>query len=133
MIIFIFYHKFQLNKNVIFFFFKFSKRGDQGGNFFIRVQLIYILRAYINYLFWKIFYGKLKKLLKKISNLFLFFHKSFLKWFTNVCSTTSEIVYFTHFYTHGLHTTYAQKVTILQLFQFTILVQKIECVCALGM
>ena len=42
-----------------------------------------VLKAYINHSFLEIFYGKLKKLSKKLVT-FSFFIKSFLKWFTNI-------------------------------------------------
>ena len=37
----------------------------------------------VNHQFWKIFYGKLKKLSKQLFA-FSFFYKNFLKWFTNI-------------------------------------------------
>ena len=55
MIIFIFYHKFQLNKNVFCFFHQISKRRDQGGNYLVTTTLkmsisyTYIHRLHTHY------------------------------------------------------------------------------------
>ena len=54
-----------------------------------RFRLMYIFRVYINHLFQESFYEELKKLSKQLT-IFTFFHKFFLKWFTNVHPDVSK-------------------------------------------